>query len=448
MGLDLITEFITVEDLVYDLILAAGIFGLIGMLFGESKQPLLAIAMAFSWTILFVFKDLHEIEGALMVTGYRTFELIAFLIPMMTIIEGGVHYGMLNPILKVVNTDNKRTLMFIIGIMSFVMSAIFDNITATIVMIILVRALTTSTEDTILFGALIIGAANAGGIASAIGNTTSILLWVGGQLTIQTMFIWLILPSMTFMAVTFVGFWGKMTGSVARPIPDMLDEEVIEQKHFDFSLREQIFILCLVVSCIGTVIVLKMLWHVPPYMGAVAAFGLWGCTTWIMNWRKGATYLEEHGVRSSLRQVDHATIMMFMLMIPLVSAVGHVGILDGLAGWITNVSTAALGEEESVWGTTVAMGLISSIIPSTPLVAASQTMFVFPQDHMFWIILNYTTGAGATLLPFGSGSGVVMMGKLNGKLNLKNYFQIATPTFLVAFFAGLGVLILQYFIFG
>ena len=448
MGLDLITEFITVQQLVYDLLLVAGLFGLLGMLFGESKQPLLAVAMAFSWGVLFTFHDIHEIENALMVTGYRTFELVAFIIPIMTIIEGGVHYGMLNPVLKVINTDKKIYLMFIVGVMSFLLSAVFDNITATVVMIILVRALTTSTTDRVVFGALIIAAANAGGIASAIGNTTSILLWVGGQLTIGTMFSWLILPALTVLGVTFAGFSRQMQGNVHRTIPDMLDEEIIEQKHFHFSTKEQMSILGLVVASIGIVILLKILFHIPPWVGAAAAFGVWFCVTWVLNKRKGDAYLKEHGMRSALKQVDHSTVLMFLYMLPLVSAIGHVGILDDLATWLTGVSNAALGETNAPWGVAVMMGLFSGLIPSTPLVAASQTMFAYPQDHIFWIVLNYATGAGATLLPLGSGAGVVMMGQLNGQMTVKKYLKIATPTLFIAFWAGLAVLVVQYMIFG
>ena len=435
--------FVSAETAYYG-VLAAGVAGLLGMIFTDTKKTWLAGGMFAAWTFIYLAQPPETANEAVGAAIRTTAELLIFLIPIMTVIEGGVHYGMMNAILRLINTTSKRNLMLIVGVMSFVLSAILDNLTAAIVMGVLVTQLMKTTENRVIFACLIVLAANAGGVPSAIGNTTSIMLWVGHQLTLETMFLGLILPSLVYMAVIFAFFFFMLDGDVERPVPDVLSTEALEQDH-DFNLPhwQQWTILGLVLLCIAIVIGMKLAFHVPPYVGAAGAFFVWGILTWRLNTARGAHFLAERDVRSALKHIDHATIVMFLFMLPLVAAVGHIGILQNLSEILISAVDSTLGEASRDWGVTVSMGLLSSAIPNTPLVAASQVMFDYPTDHRFWLLLNYTTGVGGSMLPFGSAAGVVLASRFRGSLTLGAFVRIATLPALVAFFAGLGVIWVQ-----
>lgn len=435
---------ISVETAYYA-VLAAGVAGLLGMIFSDTKKSWLAGGMFAAWTAIYLAQPPDMADEAVGKAIQTTAELLIFLIPIMTVIEGGVHYGMMNAILRLINTTSKRSLMVIVGVMSFCLSAVLDNLTAAIVMGVLVTQLMKSPQNRVIFACLIVLAANAGGVPSAIGNTTSIMLWVGYQLSLTTMFLGLILPSLAYMVVIFAFFYFMLDGDVERPMPDALDTEALEQDH-DFNLPhwQQWVILVLVLACIGIVIAMKLLFHVPPYVGAAGAFFAWGLLTWRLNIARGAHFLAERDVRSALKHIDHVTIVMFLFMLPLVAAVGQIGILQDLSEVLIAGVDSTLGEASREWGVTVSMGLLSSAIPNTPLVAASQVMFDYPRDHLFWLLLNYTTGVGGSMLPFGSAAGVVLASRFRGTLTLGLFVKVATLPALVAFFAGLAVIWLQH----
>ena len=431
-------------DTAYYAVLTAGVVGLLGMIFSETKKTWLAGGMFAAWTAIFLSQPPESAGPAVGAAIQTTAELLIFLIPIMTVIEGGVHYGMMNAILRLINTTSKRSLMVIVGIMSFCLSAVLDNLTAAIVMGVLVTQLMKSTENRVIFACLIVLAANAGGVPSAIGNTTSIMLWVGHQLSLETMFLGLILPSLVYMVVIFAFFYFMLGGAVERPVPDVLATDAMEQDYdFDLPHWQQWMILVLVLACIGIVISMKLLFHVPPYVGAAGGFFLWGILTWRLNMARGAHFLAERDVRSALKHIDHATIVMFLFMLPLVAAVGHAGILDDLSQMLIAGVDATFGEGAREWGVTVSMGLLSGAIPNTPMVAASQVMFDYPTDHIFWLLLNYTTGVGGSMLPFGSAAGVVLASRFRGSMTLGKYIKIATLPALIAFFAGLAIIWLQ-----
>lgn len=435
-------------DTAYWIVLAAGLAGLIGMILTDTKKTWLAGGMFVAWTAVYMSQPPDAAGAAVGAAIRTTAELLIFLIPIMTVIEGGVHYGMMNAILRLINTTSKRSLMVIVGIMSFVLSAVLDNLTAAVVMGVLVTQLMKSTENRVIFACLIVAAANAGGVPSAIGNTTSIMLWVGHQLNLETMFLGLILPSIAYMAVIFVCFSFMLSGNVERPVPDELDVEALEQdQSFDLPHWQQWMILGLVLLCISIVIGMKIVFSVPPYVGAAGAFFLWGLLTWRLNTARGAHFLAERDVRSALKHIDHATVVIFLFMLPLVAAVGHAGILDDLSRLLIAAVDATLGEGARDWGVTVSMGLLSSAIPNTPLVAASQVMFDHPTDHRFWLLLNYTTGVGGSLLPFGSAAGVVLASRFRGSLTLGRYVSVVTLPALLAFFVGLAVIWVQMEVF-
>lgn len=443
-----------IDPVVYFVVLACSVAGLIAMMVGNATKSYLALAAFVVWLFIFMFyyQD-YPLETA--GSGLRALisagEMTVFLIPVMTVIEGGIHFGMMNAILRHINTRSMLALMIIIGVMSYVLSAVLDNIAATIVMGALLSQLVYKTENKVRFACIIIAGANAGGVPSAIGNTTSILLWVGGQLTIEAMFLGLILPSLAYLGIVLLVHSRKMKGEVERPIPDELDMEKLdmdEEDSLDLPASVQWFLLGLVLFCIGLMIVAKLVWHLPPWMGAFGSLGVWGLAThYLVNKPRGKRFMMERDVRSALQHIDKATIVMFMLMLTIATGASEVGLLDDLAALIDS-SVSSIENPDYRWLTVATIfGFLSSTISNTLLVAITQLIYTVEQNHLFWLALNYTTGLGGTLLLIGTAPGIVLSSMLNGSLTIGTCFKESFVANLLGFFAGLAVLILMHVVF-
>lgn len=438
----------------YFVVLVAFVTGLGGMVLSKNRKGFLALSAFIAWAGVYLAYP-HDValgfsDNALL----NAAKLIFFLVPIMTTIEMGVHYGIMDAVLRLIQTTRMRTLVIIVGLMSFVLSAVLDNLTAAIVMAVLVTQLMSNVQNRIIFACLIVVSANAGGVPSAIGNTTSILLWVGGQLTFLEMFKQLVIPSLIYMAVIFSYFLLMVNGQVERPVPDELDAGALEQtRKLRLPPAEQWTILVFLLSCIGIVIFAKLVMHMDPWLGAMGTFGVFSMVTYFMNKFKGTLFVSKRGVRSSLNDVDWATVKMFMYMLPLVAAAGNVGILDDLAQvLIAGADTfgTALGPNARVWILAIVLGLISMIIPNTPLVAAAQEMFpleVYGQNELFWVLLNFTSGTGGSLLLLGSGAGVVIASRFEGSLSQGVYIRTIMGPALLAYAAGIFMIYLQHVFF-
>lgn len=384
-------------------------------------------------------------------------ETLFFLIGAMTIVELIDVHGGFNIITNRITTRNKRPLLWIIGVITFCMSATLDNLTTSIVMITLLRKIIANYKERWLFAGIIIIAANAGGAWSPIGDVTTIMLWVRGNITTAGIMPSLFVPCLVAFVVptTIASFWlhGSVTPApLARLSVPTGDTACVDQHGTRVTQRQRLTILILGVLCLISVPVFKTITHLPPFMGILLALGIMWIYTEIM-YRRTSSMPEFMKARVPyiLRRIDTSTILFFLGILMAVAALQASGILESVSLWLdTNI--------HNVYIINLMVGLLSSIVDNVPLVAGSIATYdvlgaadvaaavdpayatYFMQDGIFWKMLAYCAGVGGSILIIGSAAGVVVMGleRMNFMWYLRNISLIA----LAGYLAGAGTYIL------
>ncbi len=333
----------------------------------------------------------------------KTAEILVFLIGAMTIVEIiDLHRGF--EILKNwVNTRNRVKLLWIICALAFILSAIIDNLTATIVLITLLRKIITDKKNRLWYAAMIVIAANAGGAWSPIGDVTTTMLWIGKKVTTAGLITKLIIPSIVCMVIpTFVA-------SLLPAFKGEIEVDATENKDMRqlLSSRTMLF---LGLGAIVSVPVFKTLTHLPPYLGMMLALGVvWLVSEYIhpeedFTEERKEQYLTHH----ALSRIEMSSILFFLGILMAVGAleslvVGGVGTLRYLAEGLD----AAIPNQDVV---IMLLGVFSAVIDNVPLVAASMGMYHFPVDDYLWHFIAYAAGTGGSMLIIGSAAGVAAMG--------------------------------------
>jgi len=362
--------------------------------------------------------------------------ILFFLLSAMTIVELIDSHDGFNIVTDRIVQTRKRSLIWIIGFITFFLSAILDNLTTTIVLISLLRKLIKDKNDRLYFIGIVVIAANAGGAWSPIGDVTTTMLWIGGQISAFKIVIKLILPSLVCLIIPLTIISFRMKGSVERAANS--------SGHRVNSIPEshQKIILFSGVSVLMLVPVFKALTGLPPYMGILLGLGV----IWILTEFLHGSKVEEDRrtltVVHALRKIDTSTILFFLGILIAVAALQSTGILMNLAHYLTVTI-----KNESV--IVMSIGLLSSIVDNVPLVAAAQGMYdltQYPADHYFWEFLAYCTGTGGSALIIGSAAGVAAMGL--GNINFFWYLKKISWLALAGFLSGAAVYILQDLILG
>jgi len=335
--------------------------------------------------------------------------IVFFLMGAMTIVEVVDRYQGFRIITDRINTTSRIRLLWIISILAFLISAVLDNLTTTIVMITLLQKLLTKQDNRWLFSGMVVIAANAGGAFSPMGDVTTIMLWIGGQVTAASVVKTLFIPSLVAMIVPLTVLSLILPGRTARPaLSDDEVEEFVPYKH-------RVIILCLGLFALITVPVLKAFTHLPPSVGMLLGLGiLWVYTDRFLK-RKKNLDTRKLSVTRILKQVDTATVLFFLGILLSVAAFQTAGQLNVLAGWLSTT----IG---NIYGINLIIGFLSSIVDNVPLVAASMGMYGvepvsatgfladFVVDGNFWTFLAYCAGTGGSVLIIGSAAGVAAMG--------------------------------------
>jgi Na+/H+ antiporter NhaD/arsenite permease-like protein len=389
------------------------------------------------WTIYILSSaDKHFVSEQLTSHLGELSGILFFLMGAMTIVELiDAHNGFEIITRKIIQTD-KRKLLWIVSLITFVLSPILDNLTTTIVMVSLLRKLIKEPEERLFFAGMIVIAANAGGAWSPIGDVTTTMLWIGGQVTASNIIINLFLPSLFCILVPLAILTIKLRGKIERPSEKMnTDTEVISKKHQYLVFFSGVLILILVP-------VFKTLTHLPPYMGILIGLGILWIITEIIHGRKDEEDKHALSVAHALRKIDTPSILFFLGILISIASLQSTGVLTDIASWMNT----RIGNENVI---VISMGLLSSIIDNVPLVAASQGMYTlveYPTDHYFWEFLAYSTGTGGSALIIGSAAGVAAMGM--EKISFFWYLKKMSLLALSGFFAGAGIYILQRYFFG
>jgi Na+/H+ antiporter NhaD/arsenite permease-like protein len=404
---------------------------------GINKAATALITGVVCWTIYIGWsEDKHMVAEQL--TGHlgELSGILFFLLGAMTIVELiDVHDGF-NLITDRINQTNKRKLIWIISFISFFLSALLDNLTTTIVMISLIRKLISGRRERLLFAGLIIIAANAGGAWSPIGDITTTMLWIGGQITTINVIINLILPAVVSLVIPVLVVTMGMKGDVTRP---KMDNGVA--KNIELPKNQQKIVFLSGVLILVLVPVFKTLTHLPPYMGILIGLGILWVITEIMHGKKAEPEKLQLSVSQALQKVDSPSILFFLGILLSIAALQSAGILASLAEWVSSKT----GNENII---AISFGLFSSVVDNVPLVAAAQGMYSleqYPTDHNFWIFLAYTTGTGGSALIIGSAAGVAAMGM--EKIDFFWYLKKISLIALAGYFAGALIYMLQYALF-
>ncbi len=366
-------------------------------------------------------------------------EILFFLIGAMTIVELIDIHGGFSIITDHINTRKKRKLLWIICPIAFFMSAVLDNLTTTIVMIMLLRKLINDQHERWIYASMIVIAANTGGAWSPIGDITTIMLWVKGNVTTSALIAFVLLPSLVALFVPMLFATRMLSGE----LPE--GNRIVTRSDF-ISAREKKTLFYLGVGGLIFVPIFKAITHLPPFVGILISLSVLWIFTEIMYNSKLIEKSQEHRVPQVLSHIDTPTILFFLGILMAVAVLQATGILGSAAGWLDQ-------EVHNVYIINILLGLLSSIVDNVPLVAAAMGMYPisdpgtvgymanFIQDGVFWEFLSYCAGVGGSMLIIGSAAGVVAMGL--EKINFGWYLKHISLLALIGYLAGAAVYVVE-----
>ena len=383
-------------------------------------------------------------------------ETLFFLIGAMTIVELIDVHGGFSIITNRISTRNKRSLLWLIALLTFFMSAVLDNMTTAIVMVMLIRRIIPAQKDRWLFASIIIIAANSGGAWSPIGDVTTIMLWVKGNVTSLPLVESLLLPSLVSTLVPVLIASRMMHGTITS---DGSEDKALSNVEQVLTRGERMTMLILGIACLLFVPVFKSLTSLPPFMGIMLALGImWVYTELLYRKKVDIAERDKHRVTKVIRHIDIPTILFFLGILLAVAALQSTGILNSAAQFLNE-------KLHNIYLINVIIGFMSSIVDNVPLVAGAMGMYPivdpatvssladpaymqhFVQDGPFWLFLAYCAGVGGSLLIIGSAplilgsaAGVVAMGL--EKINFAWYMKHITLMAIAGYLAGALVFVL------
>ena len=385
--------------------------------------------------------DVHIIESLGEIS-----ETLFFLMGAMTIVELVDVHGGFYIITDRITTRNKKLLLILIAFITFFMSSILDNLTTSIVMVMMVRKIVPNYKERWVYGSMIIIAANSGGAWSPIGDVTTIMLWIKGKITTGPVISSLFIPGLISMIVPMLLATRMLKG-------ELVETSRKAAGHIStiLSEKERLILSAMGVLALVMVPVFKYLTHLPPFVGVLIGLSILWIYTEIIYSRKETTETLKHRVTRVLKRVDTATILFFLGILLAVNALQGTGVLN---------TTGTFLEERvhNVYLINIAIGFLSAIVDNVPLVAVAMGMYpladasmiaaaadpafmqTFVQDGSFWLFLAYCAGVGGSLLIIGSAAGVVVMGieRITFNWYLKHFSLLA----LAGYLAGAGTFVL------
>jgi len=403
--------------MIYILMLVIFVLGYIAIAFEHplkiDKAASALIIGALGWA-LYAFSgvDFHHLGEHLSHHVVDIAEILFFLLGAMTIVElVDAHQGF-SIITDKINTTKRVPLLWILTILSFFFSAVLDNLTAAIVMSALLTKLIKGKDDIWMFAGMIIIAANAGGAWSPIGDVTTIMLWIGGQVTASNIITSIIIPSVVCLIVPMIYISFRLKGNITKPNQEESNEHITNLT----TPFERKFVFILGVCGLLFVPIFKTITHLPPFVGILFSLGVMWLATELLHRNKNYEKKSGLTVISVLKKIDVPTIFFFLgilLAVAALQSMGHLGDMANILNDSFNGQTA-----EGIYIINIIIGLLSSIVDNVPLVAGAMGMYEITEagfyavDGMFWEFLAYCAGTGGSVLIIGSAAGVAAMGIL------------------------------------
>jgi Na+/H+ antiporter NhaD/arsenite permease-like protein len=367
-----------------------------------NKAASALIAAGLLWTIYAVsMGDAHMIGEQLSKSLMGTAQIVFFLMGAMTIVEVIDSHNGFEIITTRIKTAKLSNLMWLVGGVTFLLSAILDNLTTAIVMVSLMRKLLDKHDDRLFFAGIIVIAANSGGAWSPIGDVTTTMLWIGGQITSLAIIKGVFLPSLVSLLVPLAITAYLLRGrEVASPAKDINDNERVTN---EFE-RNLMFFLGL--GILVAVPAFKTVTHLPPFLGILFGLGILWLVGDLIHRNKDEQKKQSLTLAHALSKIDLASIVFFIGILLSVATLEHTHILTSLAGWMDQ----AIARQDII---VLIIGIASAIVDNVPLVAASMGMYsmaTYPTDHFLWEFLAYCAGTGGSILIIGSAAGIAAMG--------------------------------------
>lgn len=386
------------------------------------------------WTVIYVAQlPLHQNESTETLLLHhlgKIAEIVFFLKGAMTIVELiDLHRGF-EIITKIIRTDNKVKMLWIISLAAFFLSAILDNLTTTIVLVSLIKKLIDDKEDRLWFASIVIIAANAGGAWSPIGDVTTTMLWIGHKTSASLLIQSLFFPSLVCLVVPLI-----ILSFSPRFRKKVIVKNAEEDKQYEQLLSSRLMLF----AGLGALIfvpIFKSITHLPPYMGMLLALAIvWLLSEYIhpeedFDEERRHLYSAQH----ALSRVDFASILFFVGILLAISGLETLGNLNIFAEWMNHI----IGDKSLI---AIILGVASAVIDNVPLVAAAMGMYQDPLDADFWHLIAYTCGTGGSMLIIGSAAGVAAMGL--EKIDFIWYFKNIAWLAAIGYLAGAGLILLS-----
>ncbi len=360
--------------------------------------------------------------------------ILFFLLGAMTIVELIDAHDGFEIITSKITTKDKRKLLWIISLVAFFLSSVLDNLTTTIVMVSLLRKLIRDRQTRLFFIGIVVIAANAGGAWTPIGDVTTTMLWIGGQITTGNIMLKLFLPSMACLVVPLILLSFRIRGKI-----ENTEVEEITQTNPTTSFERKL-ILGLGIGALVFVPVFKTITHLPPFLGILFGLGILWVVTELIHKNKNDADKDVYSVVHALRKADTPSVLFFLGILVAISALESTHLLSELAAGMDRT----IGNINII---VISIGLLSAIIDNVPLVAATMGMYdmqTYPTDHYFWEFIAYCAGTGGSCLIIGSAAGVAAMGM--EKIDFLWYVKKISWIALLGYFAGALIYMAEHYL--
>lgn len=396
--------------------------------------------------------DINKVNDSVLYHMGDITEILFFLVGAMTIVELVDVHGGFSIVTNHIATHNKRKLLWVLGFITFFMSSVLDNLTTAIVMTMLLRKLVSDKHERWLYASIIIIAANSGGAWSPIGDVTTIMLWVKGNVTTQALCSFVFLPAIMSLIIPMMCIAPALKGKLATGNEEIAN--VTEEANITLFERRVIFFLG--VGGLLFVPVFKAFTGLPPFMGMMISLGVIWIYTELIYDKKKNNKKGEYRVPKVMKRIDIQTILFFLGILLAVAVLQESGILGGVAHWLDV-------RLHNIYIIDLILGFLSSIVDNVPLVAASISMYPlhtaasipagpeyqylmhFVQDGTFWEFLSYCVGVGGSIFIIGSAAGVVVMGL--EKMNFVWYMKKISLVAFAGYLGGAAIYLLEVFLF-
>ena len=399
-----------------------------------NKTATALLAAGGLWTIYALgASDANAVSRALGESLMSTAQIVFFLMGAMAIVEVVDAHNGFEILTSRIRTSTLTGLMWLVGLVTFFLSAVLDNLTTAIVMVSLMRKLLDQRDDRLYFAGVIVIASNAGGAWSPIGDVTTTMLWIGGQITALEIMKGVFVAALASLLVPLAAMAYSVRGrSVQAPVRPQ-GADVSNTPAFE---RNLMFFLGL--GILMAVPVFKAVTHLPPFMGILLGLGLLWLVGDVVHKNKDDDTKAHLTPVSALTRIDMSAVLFFVGILLSVATLEHTHILSSLAQWFDRT----VGRQEVI---VMIIGLVSAIVDNVPLVAASMGMYSlnqYPADSFLWEFLAYCAGTGGSILIIGSAAGVAAMGL--EKIDFVWYVKKISGWAMLGYFAGAALYILEF----